>query len=280
MQIKYETPSQPRQVRLDTTTNCNAICPSCHRYGSDRKGTMSKKMAILILEDIAKWDKPLNEIVPVNYGEFFLYEHWQWLIYEIAKRLPKTRIVIPTNGSMIDKDLVMTLIKIPTISVINFSVNAYFRETYTQFMGFSQTIMDSIKEACVLLKLYRPDITLWTSMVFDPKYQTDYEMDCFKQYWSQYAIPQIIHAASAGRNDNQPLHKVVIPCRSIFSDFVIGFDGKLSSCCFDAGFKLDIGYYSGNVINDWTNDKIELLRSKHNDNKRSEYALCAGCSFA
>jgi len=282
--IKYSTPAQPRQVRLDTVANiCNALCPSCHRHNTARKGVMPKDMVKRIIDNISNWRNLLVEVIPVNYGEFFLYEHWEWLLNEIAEKLPKTNIVIPTNGSKIDDDLLEIIIKIPNIRIINFSVNAYFRETYTQFMGFSQKIMDGIKNACISLRLARPDISLWVSMVHSPIYQTDLERDLFIDYWKPYAIPQIINAASAGRSDNKPLYPVKLPCRSIFSDFVIGYDGKLSSCCFDAGFILDIDYlqtYHGNILEAWRNPKIEELRNDHNQGRRTKYGLCAKCSFA
>jgi hypothetical protein len=222
----------------------------------------------------------LTELVPVNYGEFFLYDKWFWLLNQVALILPKTNIVIPTNGSKVDDEVVDKLCKIPNISVINFSLNALLDSTYTNFMGFDPKVLNTIKAAMMRLRARRPDITLWASMVFDPRYQTDLERDMFVKYWKPLAEPQIIHAASAGRDDNQPLHPVTLPCRSLFSDFVIGYDGKLSSCCFDAAFSMDLGYYSGNVLKDWKNPKLEELRRLHNEGRRSEVDLCKVCTFA
>ena len=63
-------------------------------------------------------------------------------------------------------------------------------------------------------------------------------------------------------------------------DLVIGYDYKLSSCCFDAGFVLDIGEYKGDVLKAWTNGKLNNLRRTHNAGDRQQYPLCAACSFA
>ena len=271
---------QPQQIRLDTTTACNAKCDSCHRFTTNRKGVMSVELYTEIINDVARWEEPLFELIPVNYGEFFLYEHWFDLLNLIKEKLPRTRVAIPTNGSLIDEETIKKLITIPQIWVINFSINAFFKETYESFMGLPAENMDRIHRTVMRIKTLRPDITIRQSMVFDPRYSTDLERDLFEDYWGGLAETWILPAASAGRPDNAPLKPVKIPCRSIFTDFVIGFNGKLSSCCFDAGFRIDLGEYSGNALKDWKNTKIEELRKLHNEHKRDEVPLCKSCTFA
>ena len=97
--ITYQTLPQPRQVRIDSTTFCNASCLSCHRFLTKRKGEMPIELIRQILDDVSKWHQPLREIVPVNYGELFLRDDWYSILYMMAQKLPYTQIVIPTNGS-------------------------------------------------------------------------------------------------------------------------------------------------------------------------------------
>ena len=240
-EITYQTPKQPRQLRLDSTTFCNASCLSCHRFLSNRQGEMSQGLITQILQDVSKWPEPLTEIIPVNYGEFFMRKDWAWILMQIAYYLPYTQIVLPTNGSFMDDKLVANLAKVPTLKIINFSVNAYFDGTYEQFMKLPAETIPKIRKAIAQLRILRSDITLWVSMVFDPMYQSDLERDMFKAYWEGWAYPQILPAASAGRPNKKPLNLVELPCRSIFSDLVIGYDKKISSCCFDSNFSLDLG---------------------------------------
>jgi radical SAM protein with 4Fe4S-binding SPASM domain len=278
--ITYETPSQPRQVRLDTTTRCNASCTSCHRFYSQREGEMPPELIGKVLRDIARWPAPLTEIIPVNYGEFFLREDWAWILSMVEKNLPDTQIVLPTNGSLITPDTVSKLCKVTTLKIINFSVNAFYEDTYRAFMGLKEETPTKIVDAIKQIKVERPDIIIWVSMVFDPEYQTDRERDDFVNFWRQYAYPQILPAASAGRRRKKPEQAVKLPCRSIFSDMVVGYDGRLSLCCFDADFHIDLGEYSGNLKADWKNAKIEELRRLHNEHKRDEVDLCKQCTFA
>ena len=279
--VTYKTPEQPNQVRLDTIAKCNATCKSCHRFNTKRSGEMSWDMIWSILHDIAKWKTPLREIVPVNYGEFFLHREWYSILRAISTILQQTNIVIPTNGSKLTPKVITGLSEIPTLRMMNFSVNAYFEDNYEDFMGLPASNLQNIEDSIKTLKTLRPDIITWVSMVFDPMYQTDLERDFFTTHWSKiadkvWAIP----AASANRKDKSPMKPVLAPCRSLFSDFVIGYDGRLSSCCFDAGFTLDVGNYSGDIILDWKNPDLENLRTVHNTHNRDKFILCQDCTYA
>ena len=279
-EIKYETPPQPRQVRLDSTTRCNGACLSCHRFLSSRKGEMNIDLITQVLDDISRWQRPLEEMVAVNYGELFMRKDWYLILSMIAQKLPATQIVIPTNGALLDEDAVFKLCKIPTLRLINLSINAYFDETYEMFNGLPASNIPRLRKAVAQFKLLRPDLQLRASMVFDPEWQTDLERDLFIDYWVGWAKPSVSVAASAGRPGKKSYQPVKIPCRSIFSDFVIGFDGKLNTCCFDANMDLDLGYYSGDILKDWRNEKFETFRRLHNDHRRDEIDLCRACTFS
>ena len=279
--IQYVTPPQPRQLRLDTTTTCNASCLSCHRFNSGRQGEMPYSLIEKLLSDVSKWATPLEEIIPVNYGEFFTRKDWYGILVMIAQYLPYTQIVIPTNGSFLSNEAIFKIAKIPTVKIMNYSVNAYFDETYKQFTGLNPDVIPMIRKGVAQLKVLRPDITHRVSMVFDPEYQTDLERDLFKNYWIGHAEPWILPAASAGRTGKKPVNPVKLPCRSIFSDIVVGYDGKISSCCFDPAFNaFELGYYSGDLLRDWHSPELTELRRLHNEEKRTEVALCKACTFS
>jgi len=279
-EVTYEVPEQPRQLRLDTTTRCNAICMSCHRHNSTRVGEMDGGLLVKILDDVKRWNIPLTEIIPVNYGEFFLNDNRLWILKMIESKLPNTKIVIPTNGSLLNEEVLKGLAEIKTLHVINLSVNAFFEDTYKKFTGLNPDILNGMPNMVRAIKALRPDVTVWASMVFSPQYMSDLERDYFVAFWhEQQAAPQLLTASSANRS-NMKLIQRIAPCRSIFSDIVVGYDGKLSSCCWDADFTLDLGHYSGDLRKDWQNEELTKLREKHNRHKRSSIGLCKKCSFA
>lgn len=276
----FETQTQPRQIRLDTTTTCQAKCLTCHRHMTERKGTMNLDKAKRIIDDIASWKEPLKEIVPVNYGEFFLYPQWAELLDYIQSKLPNTQIVIPTNGAVLTKPAIEKLAGIKTLRIVNFSVNAMFKETYEQFMGLPFETTQKIATHIKRLRELRPDITIWISCVADPIYQTQFEIEVFKAYWASFGQVQILPNVTCGRPDKRVVIHNTQPCRSIFSDMAIGFDGKITCCCFNPGFDLDLGVYTGDAKKDWLNPKLKEFRALHNTGRRQEIELCKECSHA
>lgn len=276
--VRYEVPTYPRQVRLDSTCFCNAKCPSCHR--GDRRGEMPMSLLREIVNDISKWGNPLMEIVPVNYGEFFIRKDWYEILEEINMKLPYTNIVIPTNGSLLTPEMVGKLCRIPSVRIINFSVNAYFDESYRDFMGLDPSVIDNIRRYISNIKIIRPDILCRVSMVSDPEYQTDLEHDLFVQHWIGHAEPWLLQAASAGRPSKVPFKQLILPCRSIYFDIVIGCDRKISSCCFDADFSIDLGSYTGDVLANWKGKELTELRKTHDEHRRGEIDICSRCTFA
>ena len=157
-------------------------------------------------------------------------------------------------------------------------------------MGLNPDTIPRMRKAITQLRVLRPDIWVKVSMVFDPSFCSDLQRDLFVNYWAGVGLSPIdfpdrlrdiwvIPAASAGRGTVIKIPRV-IPCRSIFSDLVIGFDGKLSSCCFDPNFSaFDLGYYSGNILKDWHSEQFQKFRQLHNEGKRQEIPLCKECTF-
>jgi len=241
---------------------------------------MPAEMIVKILHDVSRWAEPLNEIIPVNYGEFFMRKDWLWILKMIESKLPHTRIVIPTNGTLLTAEVVKQLCQIQTVDIINFSINAYYDETYRAFMQLPPEKLRQVEHSIELIKATRADISLRASMVFDPSWCTDYERDLFMLHWKEQGVEPWVNPAASACRGVKILKPTLIPCRSIFSDIVIGYDGRLSLCCFDASFKLELGKWTGNLLEDWKNPQIQALRETHNTHKRINIELCRGCSFA
>jgi len=241
---------------------------------------MDLDLVLEVLKDVARWTIPLTEIIPVNYGEFFMHSDWERILSLIATILPQTNIVIPTNGALLRANQAKTICSIPQVKIINFSVNAYFDETYEAFMGLPKENLTHIENLCKLIKTWRPDLSIRISMVFDPAYQTDLERDLVIQHWKQFGNVFILPAASADRKEQQVEIIRKQPCRSIFSDIVVLADKRLTSCCFDSEAKIDCGEYDGDLHKNWHNEKLEGLRKLHNAHQREKVELCKRCSFA
>mgnify|MGYP001603564401 CR=1 FL=1 len=280
--IKYIAPPVPRQVRLDTVNFCNAKCRWCHILDLKREKTkMSLTKVEEIVTEIAQWPQPPQEFVGVNYGEMLIHEEWFDILKLVETKLPRTRIVFPTNGALLDWEKLRKLLSIKTFKLVNLSINAAFDHSYEELMGLPAANIVKLRNVVARIRQDRPDVAVWASMVFSGLWVTDLERDKFIEFWRDVAVPQINTAAFCG-NGEKPWRAVKEPCRSLFSDMVIGADGKIGSCCYDAGLTHDLGQYpqDGTLLEIWNGPKFRTLREVHNGGKRESIPICAGCSFA
>jgi len=283
--VKYELKDYPRQIRLDTINACNAKCQVCHINFQNHKvgGRMKLELLTKILNELKGWPKPPEEIVPVNFGEFFLLKNWPEILRLIGERLPQTRIALPTNGSLLDEDAVRELATIRTVKWLNFSINAFFKETYEQFTGLGSEVINRIKRAAELLHQLRPDITTCASMVFDTSFQSELERDLFIQFWQPLvSVVSINPAAYCNSPLKGPAIRVKTACRSVFDGMVIMADGKVvTGCCFDSDGILEIGDANTlPLLYIWRGQKLREFCELHNNGRREEIELCSKCSFA
>lgn len=278
---KYDTLKQPKSLHLDTWAYCDAKCKFC-RYPpmTRKKGGMDIKLLEHILDEASTWNIPLLEIVPIHYGEFFCNPNWYEVLKMMDKKLPKTRIILPTNGSLLDLEVVNKLATIQNLKIINISVNAFFAETYEELMGLKADTILRIKKAMQYISVLAPHITVWVSMVYDPLYQTEKEKALFIEEWKDKSYCQV-HPASFCQDYREPVIRSRIPCRSIFIDFIILWDGRVVPCCWDVNGDIVVGDVNKQKILDiWHGKKMNNLRRLHNEGKRQELKLCSICSFS
>lgn len=280
--IKYTASPFPRQIRLDSVNYCQARCRFCHILQVDRpKAKMSLAKIEEIINEIAQWPQHPQEVVPVNYGEMLIHEQWFDILKLVEIKLPRTRIVLPTNGALLDWEKLRKLLTIKTLRLVNLSINAAFDESYEAIMSLPASNIQRLRNIAARIRQDRPDITVWASMVHSSLWLTDLERDRFIEFWRDVAIPQVNSATFCG-NGEKPWRMVKEPCRSLFSDMVIGADGKIGSCCYDVGFTHDLGQHpqDGTLLEIWNGPKFRVLREVHNAGKRGNIPICAGCTFA
>jgi len=280
--IKYQAEVQPRSLHIDTFPFCNAKCSWCRYHTLTRaRNKMEMKLLEHILDDAASWTEPLKAIVPIHYGELFLDPDWYDTLKLIETKLPRTGIVVPTNGSMMNQVTVEKLATIRTLSIVSFSVNAFFRETYRQLMGLDPENIPRIKQAINQLKILRPKVRIWVSMVHSALYQTELERSLFTEEWRHYTPGTNITTASYCHDYFKPLFKTNVPCRSIFADFVILSDGRVCPCCWDSDGSTIVGDVTREKILDiWHGEAMNNLRELHNSGRRNEVPICSECTFS
>ena len=288
-QVQYLLPEFPRQVRIETSSFCNAGCDFCHAHGSfkpmDRKkARMTPGLFSAILDDIASWPKPLKELVPTGWGEVFLNREWPWMLQEISRRLPKTGIQIVTTGTLLTDDAIEKLALVPTLSGVNFSINCFFADSWSRIHKLPPKAMLIAVNAVHKFRDRRPDVATNVSMVMDSQLTTELEKDLFLNYWSSFGQVTVSPASYAGNPKRVPEPPVTLSCRSVFDGLFVLDSGLVGTCCFfwnGDHDELAIGQFPEEQLLDiWNGARLKQLGELHNSGRRAELNLCATCSFA
>lgn len=283
--VQHVLPDYPRQVRLESAAHCTMRCAPCHAFGFKKmsriRGFMDIGLFRTLVEEAGSWPGPL-EMVPTNWGEWFLHRDWLVMGMLVDELAPEAKLVVPTNGALLDDSALAGLASLKTLNRVNFSVNAYFAETYERFHGVPGDGLPKIRQAVEQFKDMRPDVTLVVSMVYDPTLQTELERDLFRAFWGQVCQVDVNTASYCNNPARAPGTAVVLPCRSVFDGLTVLWDGKVvSNCCFDAEGELALGsVLDRSLLELWKGDALKELCETHNRGARADLPLCAGCTFA
>lgn len=287
--VQHELPEVPRQVRIETSSLCSMKCSWCHLHGDfvgqpREKRLMDLELFDLLLEDIASWPQPLFEMVPTNFGELFMNKDWPYILKRISQRLPRTQIKLVTTGTMLNESNLEQLALVPTLSYVNFSLNAFFGETWSRIHKVPEKVMPKVIEAIHTFRDRRPDVQVNVSMVQDPDITTELEADLFLNHWAQFGPVTVSSVSYAGNPNHQPDPPVTLSCRSVVDGLAIFDDGTVShGCCFNGNNDPDlrIGHFPEESLLDiWRGEKLASFLELHNSGRRSEINLCRSCNFA
>ena len=286
-QVQHALTEYPRQVRIESSSLCTMKCNWCHLHGDFKaplrtKSRMSRELWTKVVEDIAGWGQPLQELVPTNFGELFMHPDWEFMLQSLSLMLPKTRIHLVTTGLALNALNLERLALVPTLKYVNFSINAFFGETWARIHKVDAKHMPGVIRAVHAFRDRRPDVIVNVSMVQDPDITTDLEKDMFLNYWARFGQTSVSPASYAGNPRHQPDPPVSLSCRSIVDGLVISDQGVVGTgCCFDGSLELAIGHFPEETLLDiWRGDKLKSLVDLHNSGRRAEIPLCRTCTFS
>lgn len=286
--LRYALPAFPRQVRMELSSFCNAGCTFCHAHGEKKltrkKAKMETSLAEHLIEDIASWSMPLYELVPTNFGELFIHKDWHRILLRASELLPRTRLTIVTTGTLMTPGALEKLASVPTVAYVNFSINAYYAETWERIHKMNRKFMEIAVNAVHAFRDRRPDVEVNVSMVYDSALVTEKEKDMFLVHWNQFGNVTFSPASYARNPLRKPENLVTLPCRSVFDGLVVFTDGKVGpACCFDgdADPELNIGHFpEERLIDIWKGERLAKLCEIHNRGLRGSVGICSECTFA
>lgn len=279
----------PKRVTIELTNKCNVSCTFCHRCEFDMKiGDMTFELYKKIIDEMAN-HLPIA-MVPFFRGESLLHPQFIEFI-QYAKEKNIGPIQYTSNGLALSKELSQKIID-AGIDFVSFSLDTLDAELYkkSRLAGNLQTSMDNVKYFAKLCKEYKqkglkvPEIQV-SSVDIDLYKDGQRE---FVDFWKKYVDIVRIYEEhdNNGRFRNKEVSKkfeYIIdrrPCKKIYTDMVICWDGSISLCCYDWNETHNFGNLNEKSISEiWNSIEYQKLREMHENNTISEDFICYECEF-
>jgi organic radical activating enzyme len=267
------------QLQIETTNVCNAECVFCpYPTMERRKGLMSLDLSAKILCDAA--DIPqIDAITFTGLGEPLLDRHLERRIHFAKKLRPNWLVDVYTNGSYLTKQRADALAE-TGLDVLYVSLNAANRQRRLDVMklGDYDTVVAQTRYA-MDLGAYRVIV----KAISNKDLMEQGDTDEFMQQWGGPTVhggSAFLHLEGNWAGDTWKARTPQrTPCSRALTQIMVLWDGRVSLCCFDGEGKEILGDLNSQSLREVYNGPRALgIREAHNEGRRSEIPICAGCT--
>lgn len=276
----------PNRITVELTNDCNVSCTFCNRQKIRMDiGYMSDELFYKIIDEAAE-HLPMK-LVPFFRGEPLMHPHIIDYI-KYAKKKGIGPIQMASNALLLDEKMQDGLIE-SGIDYISFSLDTTDEKVYscsrlTGDLEISQRNVERMGAKCKERKakgLSAP--TLQVSTIDLEEYRPAQEE--FIRKWKQHVDIVRVYEQhdEKGRLVNPEIQKRLDifgdrkPCRKIFTDMIIYWDGRLALCNYDWDEKRQIGNVSEMTLQEaWNSREYEAVREMHRCNQYDD-SICGEC---
>lgn len=278
-------PAFPKKINLGAQEDyCNLSCPKCLVFGTNKDpnfdivkfatSAMSTEQVVQILDEVQE-HKPI--ISPAYWVEPLVIKNIKEIIVEAKKRdLP---IDIGTNGLLINAKMAEFLVE--HVAVINVSIDATTCETLKK--ARSTTRLKRIHDAVFLLLEKRGSNNSPRIVVnFTAEECNRHEQQEFLDYWLQHVDAVRINEMYTYERhiDNLVVSRNRTPCREIYDQMSIDFNGDVRMCCVDGFRKTNLGnVFKESVYDVWHGAAFTAVRKSHEDGAYDTQQFCGSCTL-
>jgi MoaA/NifB/PqqE/SkfB family radical SAM enzyme len=285
----------PRSVKIELTSQCNYRCGFCaHRLRMKDRGGMDRAFYERIVGEMA--DAGVEELGVFYIGESFMCG-WLPEAIAFAKRRGIPYVFLTTNGSLATPERVRACMA-AGLDSLKFSMNnadeAQFEEIAAVKGRLFRESVANLKRARAVRDAGGYACGLYASSIrYDGEQQVrmqalvdDIRPFVDEHYWLPlYSMgsmttqreEELGYRPIAGNQGRIGALREPLPCWSAFTEGHITHDGKLSACCFDAGYKwvmADLNAVS--FMQGWNSPSFMKLREAHLK-KDVRGTICESC---
>lgn len=276
----------PLTVQIQTQTGCNGACVFCPYILSVEhvpKGTMSDELFQRIIHEIAQ-HKNTRRISPYLMNEPFLDPKILERSRYIKKVIPKSKIVVTTNGSKLLPNVIDDIVKDNPFHHIFISMQGIEKESYEKTMRGSLKFEETKRNIEYLIQKrneHCPKLKITVTMVKTNLIDVDKAVN----YWKSLGVNSK-YTALENRGGNNSAFRKLNPgkvvqfkhCTRLFKQAYILFNGDMVLCCTDYFKKMVLGNVAESSIYEvWNSPRAIKIRQDFIRGNFSENPLCASC---
>ncbi|EOS76595.1 hypothetical protein C819_01867 [Lachnospiraceae bacterium 10-1] len=278
----------PNRITVELTNQCNVSCTFCPRQSVNMKiGFMSMELYKKIIDEAS--DHLPVKLVIFFRGESLLHPEFIECV-KYAKDKGIGPIQYATNAFELTNDMADKLLE-TGIDFISFSLDTLDPEIYrkSRLCGNLDISRDNViylsKKCDEKRKKGLQVPTLQVSTVEIEEYMP--EQGKFIEFWKKYVdIVRVYYE----HDDNGKFRNVEVqrlleeevperkPCRKLFTDLLVYWDGQLALCNYDwRGGLQGLNLNKMTIEEAWNSKLYEQLREAHNNGEIADDIMCQNC---
>ncbi len=279
-------PAFPRMVQIQTRTGCNAACLFCPHpdaYPKLPKGEMTDALFEKIVDEIALHNAT-KRISPYLMNEPFLDKSILDRARHIRERVPRARIVLTTNGSLLTEAVVDNLVQDNPLRALYISMQGIEKAAYEASMRgamvFEKT-MENVERLIEKRDRHAPDLKIVVTMIKTNRIDADKAV----AHWRSRGIEsKYTKLENRGGNNaafealNTGDKRVFRDCVRLLKNAYILFNGDMVLCCTDYYKTMVLGNVASTSISDvWNSEYAQSIRRDFLRGDLDANPLCAAC---
>lgn len=283
----FQKLSFPNRITVELTNRCNVSCTFCPRQSVDMElGDMDWELYQKIIDEAAE-HLPVKLVIFFR-GESLLYDKFDEAI-RYAKEKGLGPIQLSSNALALDEKAADMIIK-NKVDFISFSLDTLDPIIYKKsrlYGDLEKSVANVIRfsEKCSALRKageFAP--TIQVSTIELPEYLEG--EDAYIEFWKKHAdIVRVYYEHDDnGHFVDEEVNKRLIPnsqrqpCRKVFTDFLIYWDGRVALCNYDwRGMAFHQNVKNSTIQEIWDSKEFENIRKMHRENLFADNIMCKDC---
>jgi len=272
----------PMKVIIENTNACNAHCVFCvHDKLTRKTGFMDFSLFRKIIADCANLN--VKEVAIFRFGEPLLDPDFSEKV-AYAKKAGIELVSTNTNASLLTEETAIKILD-SGLDIIYISLDANSKEVYERIRkGLNYDIVKKNIKRFIELKNSRNKEKPIIILNFCQTDENKNQVKDFIKEWKGHAQMSISNAHDwSGKAKVKTKNGVFVrradPCRLLWTELVVSWDGKVPLCCIDYDDKMIMGDLKSESIREvWSGERLKKNRKIHMDGDFKKIPLCESCT--